>query len=400
MFSPVMLRFQRDIDTVRKMLAISEQVRGLLLELESSLSGADDPIADRGESGLIRNRLKQLLESAPDKLDWQIHDHCAALTRLYAAYERFVGELVSEYTALLPKLYDNYAELPQAVISQHRLGIGQILLKIGEKGRYRNLEEQTIIQELARGLGGAAGYSLLAEAFFTEGQNLRFQVLARLLSFLGFRNPGRFINRHPDVKCFIKAERADSSSPAKELDAFIEYRNEASHRQVDNVLSVDAILSIGRFLSVLAHAVTDLVEEGVLDRRMALGHYTQLLSARHVHYGGFVAVGCLGATTLRTGEEVIAFGDGSWRRTAIESIQIDDAQVEEAVGDGRIEVGVRLNKRVSAGSEIRRLKIPGEAAFEIQLQLEDALPPMVDIADTDVADPALESQPAQPGTSD
>src|SRR5205807_4397155 len=133
-------------------------------------AGADDLVQTTHD-------LVRLLPNMPAKLDWQIYDHCAALTRLYAAYERYVGELVSEYVRLLPKIYVKYSELPPEITNQHRVGVGQILLKIGEKGPYKNLEEQVVVRELAAGLSGASEYTLLADAFFIDRQNLRFEML-------------------------------------------------------------------------------------------------------------------------------------------------------------------------------------------------------------------------------
>ena len=61
-------------------------------------------------------------------------------------------------------------------------------------------------------------------------------------------------------------------------------------------------------------------------------------------------------------------------------------------GQSRIaKIGVRLNKRAEAGAELRRLRVPIDAPKEIQLNLEDAMPAMIDEADTDVDDTA-ESQ--------
>ena len=75
------------------------------------------------------------------------------------------------------------------------------------------------------------------------------------------------------------------------MHAFIEYRNEAAHRKVENVLAIDSIGAIARFVIALGSALADLVEEGVLKRRMELNHYSQILKVSEVHYDGYVASG-------------------------------------------------------------------------------------------------------------
>jgi hypothetical protein len=238
---------------------------------------------DAGAKTRVAHRLAGLLPGVPDKLNWQIYDHCAALTRLYAVYEQFVGELVAEYVRLLPSLYTKYSDLPDSVTTQHRVGIGHILLKMGEKGPYRDLEEHSVVRELAAGLSGASEYRLLADAFFTDRQNLRFETLSRLFASLGFEDAQTFLGRNYAVTEFIRNERVDSSSAEKELRDFVDYRNEAAHRRVENVLSIDRITSIGRFVIALATALAEMVERSVLQRHMDLRHFTSVMSISEVH---------------------------------------------------------------------------------------------------------------------
>jgi hypothetical protein len=40
-------------------------------------------------------------ETAPDRLEWRIIDHCAAVTRIYAIYEQFAHEMIREHLSLL-----------------------------------------------------------------------------------------------------------------------------------------------------------------------------------------------------------------------------------------------------------------------------------------------------------
>jgi hypothetical protein len=335
------------------------------------------------QSATMLHSIRELLPIAPAKLDWQIYDHCAALTRLYSAYERFVGNLISEYVVMLPELYASYADLPTSITTQHRVGIGQILLKIGEKGPYKDLEERVVVRELAVGLSGAAGYKLLPNAFFIERQNLRFEVLVRLFSSLGLEHCGRFINKHPAVADFIRTERADTSHPEKELSDFVDFRNEAAHRKVENVLSIDAIASIGRFIVALASALADLVEEGILARRLALGQLSPIMTVTETHFGGSVVVGVLPAgLTLRVSDDLVIVRKHSLMNSTIESIQVAGTDVPAITSEAAVEIGIRLNKRTSVGAELRRFEVP-TSSTAIQLQLEDVLPPTVDVADTD-----------------
>jgi len=401
MFGHLTSQLRDEVETVQKVLTTSDGLRNLLIVQYAALSSPSAEVPE-GADDITKaaHALGQLLPRAPDKLDWQIYDHCAALTRLYAIYERFVGELVTEYVRQLPKLYQKYVDLPSSITTQHRAGIGQILLKMGEKGLYKKLEESVVVRELAAAIGGSSAYTLLADAFFVERQNLRFEILCRLFSTLGFKNPGKYINKHSAVTKFMKEERADSSSAQKELEDFIDYRNEAAHRKVENVLAIDAIGAIGRFLIALGYALADMIEQGALQRRMELEHYSLVMAILEVHYDGLVVVGIPALDiSLKVGDEVVVFAKNACHRVRVESIQANGQSVQNMTGDGAVEFGIRLNKPASEGAELRRLQIPTEAPKEIQLKLEDAMPPISDAADTDISN-AVESENIDSGSED
>lgn len=63
-----------------------------------------------------------------------------------------------------------------------------------------------------------------------------------------------------------------------------------------------------------------------------------------------------------------------------------DFHAATSTGDGVTELGIRLNKRSAINAELRRLNLPPEEPAGIQLQLDQAIPAEVEIADTDVAE--------------
>jgi len=393
LFEPLTSQLRNDVETVQKALHISEGLRSILVSESAILSILPAQVPEGADDNTrVVHQLAQLLPGVPDKLDWQIYDHCAALTRLYSIYEQFVGELVSKYVTVLPNLYPKYLDLPQSLITQHRSGIGQILLKMGEKGRYKKLEEAVVVRELAAAVAGASTYKLLADAFFVERQNLRYEVLCRILSTLGFEHAGRFINKHAAVLKFIKEERADNSSAQKELEAFIDYRNEAAHKGVVNLLGIDEIGRIGGFIIALATALADLVERAVLHRRMELGHYASVMPINEVHHSGFVVIGTPGTgIRISAGDEVLVFNQNGTYRANVETLQINGDGFESVICDGVTELGIRLSTPASWGAELRRLQIPGEGSVEVQLQLENTILAPADVADTDIGE-AVESR--------
>jgi hypothetical protein len=89
MFARLTYQLQNEVQTALRVLAVNEAVRDLLIsqsEFLSTLQGEMPAGADLAIQ--TAHSLGSLVPNAPGKLDWQVYDHCAALTRIYAAYER------------------------------------------------------------------------------------------------------------------------------------------------------------------------------------------------------------------------------------------------------------------------------------------------------------------------
>jgi hypothetical protein len=402
MFSLLTSQLSSELQTVQKVLSMNEALRDLLITQTGFLSKMPAGLpAQSDDPAKIAHALSRLVRDAPDKLDWQIYDHCAALTRIYAAYERFVVDLVAEYVLVLPKLYSRYSDLPAPVTKQHRQGIGHILLKIGKKGRYKKFQVQAIVEELATGLSGAPAYTLLTEAFFIDRQNLRLGTLARLFGALGFTGFFKYVDQHPSIIEFLRKERAEQSSAEKELHDFIEYRNEAAHKKVENLVSRDEIGRIARFTDALAIALADMVEDRILERRMTLGHSSLVLKVSETHYKGHVVIGIPGqGVNIKVDEELIIFSKNACRRATLKSMQVNGQSINAIVGNGTTEVGLRLTKTSPKAAELRRLEIPPDAPKEVQLELADQAPATDAAADSDLSELPEQETGSTPDATD
>src|SRR5206468_11465825 len=101
MFSEFTERLAAEIQTIKAALTTHEALRALLFGVEGM---PPETAAAEGD------RLTGLRASAPPLLPWRIYDHCAAFTRLYAVYERFVFDLATRWIQMLPDLYKNYED--------------------------------------------------------------------------------------------------------------------------------------------------------------------------------------------------------------------------------------------------------------------------------------------------
>jgi len=199
---------------------------------------------------------------------------------------------------------------------------------------------------------------------------------------LGLQTPDQFIIRHGAVSSFIAEKQPDSSSAEHELDAFIELRNEAAHTKVENLLAVDAIGNIGRFLVALGNALADMVSDAVIRRHIESKKYAPFMQISNTYGDRSIVVGIPGAgLRIRVGHEVVVLrGDGAYQMALVEEIQLNDAPSNEALGDGTTEVGIRLNVRSSQNAQILVCRVPS---------LGLAQPPVL----TELVPPRIESEP-------
>src|SRR4051812_10065106 len=119
MFSGLVSQVHSDLADVKAVVEWQEKLR-------TTLSAA---VGSAVSLNLDAASIQELRSQAPTKLTWQVFDHCAAVSRIYALYERSVEDLVTSYLAYMPRVSPAYLNLAESLRTQHRVGVGQILLK-------------------------------------------------------------------------------------------------------------------------------------------------------------------------------------------------------------------------------------------------------------------------------
>lgn len=362
MFSSLTASLKAEIDTIKSVLETHDRLRTLLYSAERSSAPAEsatheDPKPDHSAQSQMPEAWIKLKEHQPNKAAWQVYDHCAAFTRLYALYEQFVIDLASEFLKTLPSIYATYHDLPEAVRIQHRLGAGQILLKLGKDGPFKQHDEKNIIQIFSHGFSGKEGYSLLADAFFVDQQNYRSDIVVKIFSYLGFDDCWSWVANHPAVLDHMEREREEDDTPEKVLSKFVEYRNEAAHSSVDNIVATSDILSDANFILALGKALSELVAKQVIKRKVTLGQIEQIGTVIH-NFKGTIVGAKMKPVTIATGDSVMILARQSCYTTKIESIKTQGTPHEQIQLSAGQDIGLKFSHRAKKGAEIYRYKKP------------------------------------------
>lgn len=252
-----------NISTVRSIIKTNEKFRDIAF----------------GKSANSKQEFKEYVElfnNFPNVRAWRVYDHCATVTRLYAIYERFVEDLVSEWLEILPELFPRYSDLEDKIKTTHQIGVGRLLLDL-KKNRYEHLSIEKVIRGLFRGVTDTEKYDLLPHAFLVHEQNLRKDILDKLLADAGISNAWNWIDKHKAIKNFIKDIRGNQNTAEGELNELISYRNDAAHgAPIDDFLGSNALLELCDFVENLCQSLAELATYKVIERKKIIGQAKEI----------------------------------------------------------------------------------------------------------------------------
>jgi hypothetical protein len=165
-------------------------------------------------------------------------DHAATIVVLYAAFERFVEEIVWEYAKLMAS-QSEYAALPEKLATKHLTKSAELLGKRLGEGRYRGVTQLDIVKNLFECLSGAKPYSLNQHAIVSHDFNLRPNEITSLFSAVGlesFKASVRKADPLLDWYCqkeFLQnppQEGVPETSIDTRLEDLVESRNQIAHK--------------------------------------------------------------------------------------------------------------------------------------------------------------------------
>jgi hypothetical protein len=161
MYEGIIERSLRSIEAVKRHVDSSNVIRSLIAQRQIRCTNEASPCFD----------LEPFYRRTPNLTEWKIIDHCSTVTRLYSIYEQFVHEVLGAFLAFLENSAA-YTDLDTSLRAEHRRSLGQVLVNMDQE-RYRTLQFETIIGDLAKAFSESGSYHLLPEAMLAHNQNLR-----------------------------------------------------------------------------------------------------------------------------------------------------------------------------------------------------------------------------------
>ncbi len=252
MFDELLKTVSLKISTVRSMIKINDRLRKIVFQDSSDIKQLKE-----------NPEFAALIEVISSKREWQIYERCAVVTRLYAIYERFVEDLISDWLRLMPDLVPRYSDLGEKVQNTHREGIGRLLIDI-KKNRFQHLSVEKLVKGLSCGITDTGKYELLPDAFLLHEQNLRKEVLETVLRNAGIDEAWKWVINHKEIKYFVEEIRSSQNTAEGELKQLVDYRNKAAHGFVNEILGIQELLDLADFVEALCKSLADLVTYNII----------------------------------------------------------------------------------------------------------------------------------------
>jgi hypothetical protein len=332
MFQELLNTVNVKTSTVRALIQTNERLREIVFGRGSVTRQESDEDTE----------LTRLIKGVPGVTDWRVYDHCAVVTRLYAIYERFVENLITDWVRLLPSIFPRYVDLEETIQNTHRTGVGRLLCDL-KKNRFEHLSIDQVVQGLFRGVTGEEEYALLPDAFLLHEQNLRKGVLEQLFAGAGIQNAWGWVEKHRAVKHFLEV-RVSENTAEGELNELVTYRNEAAHGAViDNFLGSNALLELCEFIETLCQALAELVTYQVIEQQKSIGQVREIGRITEWFKKSRAAVAKVEETTLSVRGSLFLVGEAYCQLATIESIRIDDVDQETVKTTSGMEVGFKFD---------------------------------------------------------
>jgi len=332
MYSSTLDGLLRQVGTVRAHVRTSERIRNLIMRRDILCTNAARACFDVGS----------FYSEALDPTEWRIIDHCAAVTRLYAVYERFVADILGAHLAFLESNF-KYAELNDRLRRDHRRFLGNILADL-DKSRYGHLPLESVIKDFQDCLSGSASYRILPDALLTHDQNLRMPELSELFSRCDVGDMADWMSRHRTARAFFREQSRQSDTVDAELRQIVEARNDAAHGglEVDNVYGSEVLVEFADFIAMVCIVIHERICHEGVSKLVTLRKADEIGTIRHKYSNNRVRA-IIGAVTISVGDAVYIKQERCCYRAAITSLMEDDKLVSSITAYKDREIGISFD---------------------------------------------------------
>jgi hypothetical protein len=285
---------------------------------------------------------------------WKAFDHCAAVVRCYATFERFILDSVEEWVRWCLLYQPDRVLKSDSARALYESGLAEILRRKSDT-RFADVDRA----RLAQGLALFYSYALPAnpflpiDPFFAVQPNLRLQHVIELFRAVELGSPANWISASVPLQVLCSEEGYNLEEEIRQL---VERRNEAAHGNhlPTDILGTNELLSRIDLLTLLCTSIHDFVLAQVcraelgddFEKKGLIGRVTHLWPAAKA----FELT--LARSTLYVGSRIAMIGPGSFTGSSIKTIQVEGKPTLGFSGDAGSALGIQLDFMPSGGMQM------------------------------------------------
>lgn len=338
MFGPLVEPASRAISVLKQSLRLNETIRQIASDYQPNTPG-------------VNASLSSLMAEMPALSDWRVYEHCGAVTRLYAIYERFSEELLASWLDYVPRMWPAYITLNERVRKRHRAGVAAVLSRLDHR-RYEGLTDVDVVGGYSAAVSGTQPYSLLPAVFVHRESNLRFEALCQMYEDCGIGSCRSRLGRGTALTAFFTDQGEPDCPVESRLDDFVGYRNDAAHGTADEILGIDRLIY---FCDLVLALMADLVEVATLeclDGLISVGDARRIGEVVEVFDRAKAVVAKVADCAIEEGDSIYFIKSQHVALMRVEEVQWHGRSVHGVIAASKVEVGLRVSKLVPRGSRL------------------------------------------------
>lgn len=280
-------------------------------------------------------------------------DYSALIVALYAAFEKFVEDIISTYTKTLATRAA-YASLPTALVTKHLSKSAELLGRAIDNSRYPGMTHLQLVENLFMCLSGSSSYNLNHPAITAHDRNLRYSELGSLLTIVELTHD-HVRRAEPLLEWYCNEQELTDSQLTEvpqivvqqRLDNLVERRNDIAHRggNPSDRLGADEMHQLVDFVLALARSIFIVFVAGYLRKRhVDDANCAQLECSDGPFSKQTVWVVKPPLFRLYVSQPIFAVSSGflaRWGR--VQNLQIDDVDYAAVEPGGNRDIGVKFN---------------------------------------------------------
>lgn len=345
MNAEILKPFIKDISAIREYINFINLVNKIEM---ATPAGDDDLLAD------LRGHLQTFGVSK------KIFEYKSITISLYGILEKSISLWIKEYISHLPKIVNNYNDLPDAFRENHFDLSVKLLTLIGEKkhAKYESLEKEKVLAKLSSCIENPSGFQLNSDAFYPRSGNLKHKKIVEALNYLDIQLTAdlKTVGQREGGFLYDALPNVENRGPDlfRLIDDLVTRRNDIAHgSDIDDILSITEFGEYIDFLEGYGIAVFQTLTEKLIEfEAKYLYQNIDTADVKGIYRKGSVLCFTIENSVISKGDDIIIeLVEGGFIKKEILDIQKDNESFELLTITDPEDIGIEVNTGISKGQK-------------------------------------------------